>query len=498
MSLNNSNEKETTTDTNNNNFFYNDIQINRKLKTEIITKAENARNKLKKNQYLIEKIENLKSKSKNIKILLNKYINNPSFENNNENFNKIEIKKNVISDINNFNNSIKEENFEIKNKIEKFNEKISSLSNELQQEIPEKENLNELKEINFKLIFDIKKLENIYKRYIEDYKLILDSRDTIEESFFPEETVIIINDMTDELIFYKDELQKKINLMSEINNQNQEKFQLYCNLRNKHKILKRRFNYLKNMKTVIMETDKEYELSTMNQIPIDKENEMKENDEEEFLFKDFELNSSINSNNSSISSFDHNKKISEIKEETDENEEKLDKSTTNKKEEEEKEEKIFKKKTFQLNRVLSMDLNDIGSVKNIKKENFEDDFKNNINNNIKIKLNGEDIEKDFDDINNYNRRNNSNVDLYMVNKDLKLERDINNKNYIKLQIDKIKKKHRDSIEKSLLEQKKFYKMINKNLKKEIENKKNKIENFELYYEDIKKKFNNEFDNLQEL
>jgi hypothetical protein len=32
----------------------------------------------------------------------------------------------------------------------------------------------------------------------------------------------------------------------------------------------------------------------------------------------------------------------------------------------------------------------------------------------------------------------------------------------------------------------------------MENKKNKIENFELYYDNIKKKFNNEFDNLQDL
>jgi hypothetical protein len=280
--------------------------------------------------------------------------------------------------------------------------------------------------------------------------------------------------MTDELIFFKDELQKKINLMGEINNQNQEKFQLYCNLRNKQKILKRRFNYLKNMKTVIMETDKEYELSTMNQIPVDKE--IKES-EDDFLFKDFELNSSMNSEESSLSEF-NNKKISEIKEETYENEEKLDLSTTNKKEEE-------NEKKLKLNRVLSMDLNEIESFKNFK-ENFEEDKIKN------IKINGEIIE------NNNIKKNNSNEDLYMINKDLKLERDSNNKNYIKLQIEQIKKKHRDSIEKSILEQKKFYKMIIKNLKKEMENKKNQIENFELYYDNIKKKFNNEFDNLQDL
>ncbi len=32
----------------------------------------------------------------------------------------------------------------------------------------------------------------------------------------------------------------------------------------------------------------------------------------------------------------------------------------------------------------------------------------------------------------------------------------------------------------------------------MENKKNQIENFELFYDNIKKKFNNEFDNLQDL
>jgi len=474
MSLNNSNEKETNYDTYNT--FYNN---DRKIKNQISNKAENARIKLKTNKYLIEKIENLKSKSYNIKLLLNNYINNPSFEIN-DNSNKTEIKQNIINDIKNFNDLIKEENLDIKNKIEKLSEKYSSLSTDLQESIPEKSNLNELIDINFKLIYDIKKLENIYKRYIEDYKLILDSKDISEEIYYPEETVIIINDMTDELIFYKDELQKKINLMGEINNENQEKFQLYCNLRNKQKILKRRFNYLKNMKTIIMETDKEYELSTMNQIPVDKE--VKEEEEDDFLFKEFELNSSMNSDDSSVSGFDH-KKISEIKEETYENEEKLDESTTVKKEEEN-----ISKKNLKLNRVLSMDFNDIESFKNFK-ENFDDD--NIINNNIKI--NGEKIEN----INN-NKKNNSNEDLYMVNKDLKLERDVNNKNYIKLQIEQIKKKHRDSIEKSILEQKKFYKMIIKNLKKEMENKKNKIENFELYYDNIKKKFNNEFDNLQDL
>ena len=466
MSLNNNtNEKETTSDTNNN-FYNNDIQINRKIKNQISNKAENARIQLKTNKFLIEKIENLKSKSYNIKLLLNNYIN---YENN-----KTEIKKNIISDIKNFNNLIKEENIDIQNKIEKLSNKISSLSLNLEESIPEKENLNDLIDINFKLIFDIKKLENIYKRYIEDYKLILEEKEISEEIYFPEETVVIINDMTDELIFFKDELQKKINLMGEINNQNQEKFQLYCNLRNKQKILKRRFNYLKNMKTVIMETDKEYELSTMNQIPVDKE--IKES-EDDFLFKDFELNSSMNSEESSLSEF-NNKKISEIKEETYENEEKLDLSTTNKKEEE-------NEKKLKLNRVLSMDLNEIESFKNFK-ENFEEDKIKN------IKINGEIIE------NNNNKKNNSNEDLYMINKDLKLERDSNNKNYIKLQIEQIKKKHRDSIEKSILEQKKFYKMIIKNLKKEMENKKNQIENFELYYDNIKKKFNNEFDNLQDL
>ena len=467
MSLNNNtNEKETTSDTNNN-FYNNDIQINRKIKNQISNKAENARIQLKTNKFLIEKIENLKSKSYNIKLLLNNYIN---YENN-----KTEIKKNIISDIKNFNNLIKEENIDIQNKIEKLSNKISSLSLNLEESIPEKENLNDLIDINFKLIFDIKKLENIYKRYIEDYKLILEEKEISEEIYFPEETVVIINDMTDELIFFKDELQKKINLMGEINNQNQEKFQLYCNLRNKQKILKRRFNYLKNMKTVIMETDKEYELSTMNQIPVDKE--IKES-EDDFLFKDFELNSSMNSEESSLSEF-NNKKISEIKEETYENEEKLDLSTTNKKEEE-------NEKKLKLNRVLSMDLNEIESFKNFK-ENFEEDKIKN------IKINGEIIEN-----NNNNKKNNSNEDLYMINKDLKLERDSNNKNYIKLQIEQIKKKHRDSIEKSILEQKKFYKMIIKNLKKEMENKKNQIENFELYYDNIKKKFNNEFDNLQDL
>ena len=467
MSLNNNtNEKETTSDTNNN-FYNNDIQINRKIKNQISNKAENARIQLKTNKFLIEKIENLKSKSYNIKLLLNNYINNEN--------NKTEIKKNIISDIKNFNNLIKEENIDIQNKIEKLSNKISSLSLNLEESIPEKENLNDLIDINFKLIFDIKKLENIYKRYIEDYKLILEEKEISEEIYFPEETVVIINDMTDELIFFKDELQKKINLMGEINNQNQEKFQLYCNLRNKQKILKRRFNYLKNMKTVIMETDKEYELSTMNQIPVDKE--IKES-EDDFLFKDFELNSSMNSEESSLSEF-NNKKISEIKEETYENEEKLDLSTTNKKEEE-------NEKNLKLNRVLSMDLNEIESFKNFK-ENFEEDKIKN------IKINGEIIEN-----NNNNKKNNSNEDLYMINKDLKLERDSNNKNYIKLQIEQIKKKHRDSIEKSILEQKKFYKMIIKNLKKEMENKKNQIENFELFYDNIKKKFNNEFDNLQDL
>ena len=467
MSLNNNtNEKETTSDTNNN-FYNNDIQINRKIKNQISNKAENARIQLKTNKFLIEKIENLKSKSYNIKLLLNNYINNEN--------NKTEIKKNIISDIKNFNNLIKEENIDIQNKIEKLSNKISSLSLNLEESIPEKENLNNLIDINFKLIFDIKKLENIYKKYIEDYKLILEEKEISEEIYFPEETVVIINDMTDELIFFKDELQKKINLMGEINNQNQEKFQLYCNLRNKQKILKRRFNYLKNMKTVIMETDKEYELSTMNQIPVDKE--IKES-EDDFLFKDFELNSSMNSEESSLSEF-NNKKISEIKEETYENEEKLDLSTTNKKEEE-------NEKKLKLNRVLSMDLNEIESFKNFK-ENFEEDKIKN------IKINGEIIEN-----NNNNKKNNSNEDLYMINKDLKLERDSNNKNYIKLQIEQIKKKHRDSIEKSILEQKKFYKMIIKNLKKEMENKKNQIENFELFYDNIKKKFNNEFDNLQDL
>ena len=467
MSLNNNtNEKETTSDTNNN-FYNNDIQINRKIKNQISNKAENARIQLKTNKFLIEKIENLKSKSYNIKLLLNNYINNEN--------NKTEIKKNIISDIKNFNNLIKEENIDIQNKIEKLSNKISSLSLNLEESIPEKENLNDLIDINFKLIFDIKKLENIYKKYIEDYKLILEEKEISEEIYFPEETVVIINDMTDELIFFKDELQKKINLMGEINNQNQEKFQLYCNLRNKQKILKRRFNYLKNMKTVIMETDKEYELSTMNQIPVDKE--IKES-EDDFLFKDFELNSSMNSEESSLSEF-NNKKISEIKEETYENEEKLDLSTTNKKEEE-------NEKKLKLNRVLSMDLNEIESFKNFK-ENFEEDKIKN------IKINGEIIEN-----NNNIKKNNSNEDLYMINKDLKLERDSNNKNYIKLQIEQIKKKHRDSIEKSILEQKKFYKMIIKNLKKEMEDKKNKIENFELYYDNIKKKFNNEFDNLQDL
>ena len=467
MSLNNNtNEKETTSDTNNN-FYNNDIQINRKIKNQISNKAENARIQLKTNKFLIEKIENLKSKSYNIKLLLNNYINNEN--------NKTEIKKNIISDIKNFNNLIKEENIDIQNKIEKLSNKISSLSLNLEESIPEKENLNDLIDINFKLIFDIKKLENIYKKYIEDYKLILEEKEISEEIYFPEETVVIINDMTDELIFFKDELQKKINLMGEINNQNQEKFQLYCNLRNKQKILKRRFNYLKNMKTVIMETDKEYELSTMNQIPVDKE--IKES-EDDFLFKDFELNSSMNSEESSLSEF-NNKKISEIKEETYENEEKLDLSTTNKKEEE-------NEKKLKLNRVLSMDLNEIESFKNFK-ENFEEDKIKN------IKINGEIIEN-----NNNNKKNNSNEDLYMINKDLKLERDSNNKNYIKLQIEQIKKKHRDSIEKSILEQKKFYKMIIKNLKKEMENKKNQIENFELFYDNIKKKFNNEFDNLQDL
>ena len=467
MSLNNNtNEKETTSDTNNN-FYNNDIQINRKIKNQISNKAENARIQLKTNKFLIEKIENLKSKSYNIKLLLNNYINNEN--------DKTEIKKNIISDIKNFNNLIKEENIDIQNKIEKLSNKISSLSLNLEESIPEKENLNDLIDINFKLIFDIKKLENIYKKYIEDYKLILEEKEISEEIYFPEETVVIINDMTDELIFFKDELQKKINLMGEINNQNQEKFQLYCNLRNKQKILKRRFNYLKNMKTVIMETDKEYELSTMNQIPVDKE--IKES-EDDFLFKDFELNSSMNSEESSLSEF-NNKKISEIKEETYENEEKLDLSTTNKKEEE-------NVKNLKLNRVLSMDLNEIESFKNFK-ENFEEDKIKN------IKINGEIIEN-----NNNNKKNNSNEDLYMINKDLKLERDSNNKNYIKLQIEQIKKKHRDSIEKSILEQKKFYKMIIKNLKKEMENKKNQIENFELFYDNIKKKFNNEFDNLQDL
>ena len=470
MSLNNNtNEKETTSDTNNN-FYNNDIQINRKIKNQISNKAENARIQLKTNKFLIEKIENLKSKSYNIKLLLNNYINNEN--------NKTEIKKNIISDIKNFNNLIKEENIDIQNKIEKLSNKISSLSLNLEESIPEKENLNDLIDINFKLIYDIKKLENIYKRYIEDYKLILEEKDISEEIYYPEETVLIINDMTDELIYFKDELQKKINLMGEINNQNQEKFQLYCNLRNKQKILKRRFNYLKNMKTVIMETDKEYELSTMNQIPVDKE--IKES-EDDFLFKDFELNSSMNSEDSSLSEF-NNKKISEIKEETNENEEKLDLSTINKKEEEND-----NKNNVKLNRVLSMDLNEIGSFKNFK-ENFEEDKIKN------IKINGEIIENNS----NNNKKNNSNEDLYMINKDLKLERDCNNKNYIKLQIEQIKKKHRDSIEKSILEQKKFYKMIIKNLKKEMENKKNQIENFELYYDNIKKKFNNEFDNLQDL
>ena len=467
---NNTNEKETTSDTNNN-FYNNDIQINRKIKNQISNKAENARIQLKTNKFLIEKIENLKSKSYNIKLLLNNYINI------NETNNKTEIKNNIISDIKNFNNLIKEENIDIQNKIEKLSTKISSLSLDLQESIPEKENLNDLIDINFKLIYDIKKLENIYKRYIEDYKLILEEKDISEEIYYPEETVLIINDMTDELIYFKDELQKKINLMGEINNQNQEKFQLYCNLRNKQKILRRRFNYLKNMKTIIMETDKEYELSTMNQIPVDKE--IKES-EDDFLFKDFELNSSMNSEDSSLSEF-NNKKISEIKEETNENEEKLDLSTINKKEEEND-----NKNNVKLNRVLSMDLNEIGSFKNFK-ENFEEDKIKN------IKINGEIIEN-----NSNNKKNNSNEDLYMINKDLKLERDCNNKNYIKLQIEQIKKKHRDSIEKSILEQKKFYKMIIKNLKKENENKKNKIENFELYYDNIKKKFNNEFDNLQDL
>ena len=468
---NNTNEKETTSDTNNN-FYNNDIQINRKIKYQISNKAENARIQLKTNKYLIEKIENLKSKSYNIKLLLNNYINI-----NETNNNKTEIKNNIISDIKNFNNLIKEENIDIQNKIEKLSTKISSLSLDLQESIPEKENLNDLIDINFKLIYDIKKLENIYKRYIEDYKLILEEKDISEEIYYPEETVLIINDMTDELIYFKDELQKKINLMGEINNQNQEKFQLYCNLRNKQKILRRRFNYLKNMKTIIMETDKEYELSTMNQIPVDKE--IKES-EDDFLFKDFELNSSMNSEDSSLSEF-NNKKISEIKEETNENEEKLDLSTINKKEEEND-----NKNNVKLNRVLSMDLNEIGSFKNFK-ENFEEDKIKN------IKINGEIIEN-----NSNNKKNNSNEDLYMINKDLKLERDCNNKNYIKLQIEQIKKKHRDSIEKSILEQKKFYKMIIKNLKKENENKKNKIENFELYYDNIKKKFNNEFENLQDL
>jgi hypothetical protein len=469
---NNTNEKETTSDTNNN-FYNNDIQINRKIKYQISNKAENARIQLKTNKYLIEKIENLKSKSYNIKLLLNNYINI-----NETNNNKTEIKNNIISDIKTFNNLIKEENIDIQNKIEKLSTKISSLSLDLQESIPEKENLNDLIDINFKLIYDIKKLENIYKRYIEDYKLILEEKDISEEIYYPEETVLIINDMTDELIYFKDELQKKINLMGEINNQNQEKFQLYCNLRNKQKILRRRFNYLKNMKTIIMETDKEYELSTMNQIPVDKE--IKES-EDDFLFKDFELNSSMNSEDSSLSEF-NNKKISEIKEETNENEEKLDLSTINKKEEEND-----NKNNVKLNRVLSMDLNEIGSFKNFK-ENFEEDKIKN------IKINGEIIENNS----NNNKKNNSNEDLYMINKDLKLERDCNNKNYIKLQIEQIKKKHRDSIEKSILEQKKFYKMIIKNLKKENENKKNKIENFELYYDNIKKKFNNEFDNLQDL
>ena len=188
----------------------------------------------------------------------------------------------------------------------------------------------------------------------------------------------------------------------------------------------------------------------------------------------------MNSEDSSLSEF-NNKKISEIKEETNENEEKLDLSTINKKEEEND-----NKNNVKLNRVLSMDLNEIGSFKNFK-ENFEEDKIKN------IKINGEIIEN-----NSNNKKNNSNEDLYMINKDLKLERDCNNKNYIKLQIEQIKKKHRDSIEKSILEQKKFYKMIIKNLKKENENKKNKIENFELYYDNIKKKFNNEFDNLQDL
>ena len=367
---NNTNEKETTSDTNNN-FYNNDIQINRKIKYQISNKAENARIQLKTNKYLIEKIENLKSKSYNIKLLLNNYINI-----NETNNNKTEIKNNIISDIKNFNNLIKEENIDIQNKIEKLSAKISSLSLDLQESIPEKENLNDLIDINFKLIYDIKKLENIYKRYIEDYKLILEEKDISEEIYYPEETVLIINDMTDELIYFKDELQKKINLMGEINNQNQEKFQLYCNLRNKQKILKRRFNYLKNMKTIIMETDKEYELSTMNQIPVDKE--IKES-EDDFLFKDFELNSSMNSEDSSLSEF-NNKKISEIKEETNENEEKLDLSTINKKEEEND-----NKNNVKLNRVLSMDLNEIGSFKNFK-ENFEEDKIKN------IKINGEIIE----------------------------------------------------------------------------------------------------------
>ena len=449
---NNSNEKETNYDTNNT-FYSNDIQMNRKIKSQISNTAENARVKLKTNKYLTEKIENLKSKSYNIKLLLNNYINNPSFENND----KTELKQSIISDIKNFNDLIKEENLDIKSKIEKLNEKYSSLSNDLQ--FPEKSNLDDLLDVNFRLIYDIKKLENFYKRYIEDYKLILDSKDISEEIYFPEESVFVINDLTDELIFFKDKLQKKINLLGQLNNDNQEKFQLYCNLRSKQKILKRRFNYLKNMKTVILETDKEYELSTMNQIPVDKET--KEEDEE-FLFKDFE----IKSINSDDSSFD-DKKISEIKEETFENEEKLDESIV-------KKEENLQKKNFKLNRVLSVDFDN---------KNFDDDI---INNNIKI--NGEKIFK----------KNNSNEDLYMVGKDLKLERDVNNKNYIKIQIEQIKKKHRDSIEKSIFEQKKFYKMIIKNLKKEMQSKKNKIENFELFYDNIKKKYNNQFDNLQDL
>ena len=202
---NNSNEKETNYDTNNT-FYSNDIQMNRKIKSQISNTAENARVKLKTNKYLTEKIENLKSKSYNIKLLLNNYINNPSFENND----KTELKQSIISDIKNFNDLIKEENLDIKSKIEKLNEKYSSLSNDLQ--FPEKSNLDDLLDVNFRLIYDIKKLENFYKRYIEDYKLILDSKDISEEIYFPEESVFVINDLTDELIFFKDELQKKINL----------------------------------------------------------------------------------------------------------------------------------------------------------------------------------------------------------------------------------------------------------------------------------------------